>query len=306
MKKNTQILIPADVPHKMEKEFIHNYQAITKKTNRLMLFSCDQKIEHLNKNFYGPGIPQEVNDPEHLFKIASQGTIGAMATHLGLIDQYGKKYPTIHYIVKLNAKTNLVPSEQQDPISTELWDVRQVLDFKEETDLSICGIGYTIYLGSEHESKMLSQAADAIFQAHEHGLVAIVWMYPRGKAIPDENDPDLIAGAAGVAASLGADFAKIKTPEINGKRDPALLQQAVFAAGNTKLICSGGSRIQPKQFLQELYNQIHSGGTAGSATGRNIFQHPLQEAIAMTNAIASIVYENATAENAFAIYEQNK
>lgn len=300
------IPIPADIPQKNEQEFISNYQAITKNIGHLMLFSCDQKIEHLNKNFFGSGIAQEVNNPEHLFKIASQGTIGAMATHLGLIDQYGKKYKTINYIIKLNGKTNLIPSSEHDPLSMQLWDVEQIIEFKEQTQIPIRGIGYTIYLGSEYEAEMLMQAAQAIYEAHQHGLVTILWMYPRGKAIIDDTDPHLIAGAAGVAASLGADFAKIKPPEINGKHSPELLKQAVEAAGNTKLICSGGQRVKPEQFLQDLYNQIHIGGTAGSATGRNIFQHSLKGAIAMTNAIAAIVYEGATAEKSFAIYEQNK
>ena len=44
-------------------------------------------------------------------------------------------------------------------------------------------------------------------------LSLVLWIYPRGKAVPDEKDPDLIAGAAGVALCLGADFVKVNPPK---------------------------------------------------------------------------------------------
>ena len=36
------------------------------------------------------------------------------------------------------------------------------------------GIGYTIYIGSEFEHEMLSEAAQLIRQAHELGMVSVV------------------------------------------------------------------------------------------------------------------------------------
>src|SRR5437762_5492017 len=121
MHNQQPIFVPADVPEKKHDIFTKNYAAITRNTGRLFLFSCDQKIEHLNNDFYGPDIHPQALHPEHFFRIASQGSIGAMATHLGLIARYAKQYPDINYIVKLNATTNLIPLEQHDPHSTLLW-----------------------------------------------------------------------------------------------------------------------------------------------------------------------------------------
>jgi len=73
-----------------------------------MLFAGDQKIEHLNDDFYGPGISPEDNDPEHLFRIASSAEIGCFATQMGLLARYGEDYPRVKYLVKLNSKTNVV------------------------------------------------------------------------------------------------------------------------------------------------------------------------------------------------------
>ncbi len=304
---NHDIEIPGDVPKYAAEDYRDNYTAITKGTGRLMLFAADQKIEHLNQDFYGPGIHPDALNPQHLFNIASQGTIGAFATHLGLITRYGKQYPDINYIVKLNAKTNLVPTTQRDPISKQLWKMHDIIEIQNDTGLNICGVGYTIYLGSEYEHEMLHQAAKIIYEAHEYGLITILWIYPRGKSITHDQDPALIAGAAGVATSLGSDFVKIKPPMPTDEKSSAEhLAVACAAAGNTSVICSGGKAVAPEQFLQELHDQLHIGNTRGSATGRNIFQHALPQAIALTNAIAAIIYENNTVQQAMKIYNKAK
>lgn len=301
-KKSYDTNVPADVPQKNIDTFIKNHQAITHDTGHLFLFSADQKIEHMNDDFFGPGISPHDNDPKHLFEIAHKGTIGAMATHLGLIARYAKRYSDVNYIVKLNAKTNLIQKEQRDPHSTLLWNVKDVISFQQESALALRGVGYTLYLGSTFEPEMLSQAAHVIFEAHQHGLVAILWMYPRGASITNEKNGHLIAGAAGIAAALGADFAKINPPEpSDGKTSEQWLSIAAQAAGTTKLICSGGTTIDPKLFLEKLYAQLKIGTISGCAIGRNIHQKELGQALAFTKAISALVYKNKNVEQALTL-----
>ncbi len=297
----TKVVIdpPADVPEQAHETYIKNYKKITNNTGRLMLFSADQKIEHLHYDFYGRNIPEDTGNPEHLFKIASQGSIGAFATHLGLIARYGKQYNNINYLIKLNGKTNIIPPKQTDPLAARLYTIEDVIKFKEISGLPICAVGATVYLGSEYEEDMLEFAAQSIYQAHLHGLITVLWMYPRGKAVSDEDEPMLIAGAAGVANALGSDFVKIKPPKSTGEKNSAQwLKVVVEAAGNTKVISSGGEQKKPKEFLQELYSQLHVGGTDGNATGRNIFQYGHAHAVAMTQAIAALIFDNKTVEDA--------
>ncbi|HJJ78225.1 MAG TPA: aldolase, partial [Methanocorpusculum sp.] len=149
--------------------------------------------------------------------------------------------------------------------------------------------------------EMLTEAASLINDAHFHGLVTVLWIYPRGKAVKDEKDPHLIAGAAGVAACLGSDFVKVNAPKKDGKSGAELLQEAVQAAGRTKVVCAGGSSTSEEKFLSELYDQIHVGGASGNATGRNIHQKPLDEAVKFCNAIYAITVENKSVEEALAI-----
>lgn len=301
--KNDTVLVPADVPQEYVQEYIKNYSLVTHDSGRLMLFAGDQKIEHLNKDFYGEGISEEDGDPIHLFNIASRGKIGVFATQLGLIAKYGKDFPNIPYLVKFNSKTNLVKTDQKEPLSSSMMAIEGVMRFKKSSGLTICGIGYTIYLGSEYEDIMLHEASKYVFEAHQHGMISVLWIYPRGKAIKDEKDPDLIAGAAGVAACLGSDFVKVNTPKKEGEDSAELLKRVVKAAGRTKLICAGGTSIEVEAFLSGLYKQIHVGGALGNATGRNIHQKPLDEALKFCNAIYAITVENKTVEEAMKIYK---
>ncbi len=301
-----KIRVPLDVPLEAEATYIRNYQLITKETDRLMLFAGDQKVEHLNDDFYGENVHMDDADPEHLFKIASKAKIGVFATQLGLISLYGRDYPDIPYLVKLNSKTHLIKTAQMDPVSRQWIDVEQVVQFKEQSGLKIVGVGYTIYLGSEYESQMLQEAAQIIYKAHQNGLITVLWIYPRGKAVKDERDPHLIAGATGVGACLGSDFVKVNYPEQKGKKSEEIFKEAVAAAGRTKVLCAGGPSVDVKLFLQRIHDQLFISGAAGNATGRNIHQKSLQDAIRMCDAISAITYKGLDVEEAMLIYEGKK
>ena len=298
-----EVVVPLDVPQKVRQIYLKNYIKLTHGCGRMMLFAGDQKVEHLNDDFYGQGINQADGCPQHMFEIASRGRIGAFETQLGLLARYGQDYPNIPYMIKLNSKTNLVKTARADPFSSQWLSLSQVDDFKNDSGLDILGVGYTVYLGSEHEAEMLSEAAQLVFDAHQYGLITVLWMYPRGKAVTNEMDPHLVAGAAGVAACLGADFAKVNYPVKDGRMSSNVFKEAILAAGKTKVVCAGGESTDAREFLQRLHDQIHISGAAGNATGRNIHQRPLDEAVRLCNAIYAVTVENAGVDEAYRIYQ---
>ncbi len=291
--KESDVKVPADVPEFQRDTYIKNFLSATCRTGNLMMFAGDQKIEHLNEDFYGQSklgeIAEDDHSPDHLFRVASHAAIGVFAAQLGLISMFGKDYSDINYMVKLNSKSNLVALNQADPISQALWQVEDAVRLRDNSGLNIVGVGYTCYLGSEHEAKMLTEAAKVIQEAHQHGLLTCIWMYPRGKAIEDEKDPHLIAGAAGVAACLGADFVKVNYPHATkGKTIAQAFTEAVLAAGRTGVICAGGSSTNASELLGQIHEQIHTAGARGNATGRNIHQRSLDDAVHLCDAIAAI------------------
>ncbi|MDY9927420.1 aldolase [Methanosarcina sp.] len=297
------VIVPLDVPKTMRETYTKNYMEITKGSGRLMLFAGDQKVEHLNDDFFGEGVPEDDADPEHLFRIAAQAKIGVFATQLGLIARYGIDYRDIPYLIKVNSKTHLIETAQADPFSNLWYDVDQVAEFKENSGLNILGVGYTIYLGSEFEAEMLVQAAQVIYDAHQHGMLSVLWIYPRGTAVKDEKDPHLIAGATGVGACLGTDFVKVNYPKKEGAKSAEVFKEAVKAAGRTKVVCAGGTSDEAETFLKKLYDQIHISGAEGNATGRNIHQKSLAEAVRMCNAVYAITVEDSSVEEALKIYK---
>lgn len=296
--------IPLSVPKQKKAEFKKNINLLTANTGNLFLIAGDQKLEHLNSDFYGPGIASEDAYPEHLFNITKNSSGGVLASHLGIISQYGNKYPDLTYIVKINGKSNLGDNEAKDS-SVPLWSVADVLKFKKESSLKIAAIGYTLYLGSKYESKMLQEAAKAIFEAHQAGLATVLWMYPRGKGINEENI-HTIAGGAGVAACLDADFVKIKYPyKAKDKKKAALdFKEAVVAAGKTKIICVGGAKQSAKSLLSFLNSQLKVSGTAGLAIGRNLHQRAPEEAYRLAKAISALILDGVTLAQATKIYEK--
>jgi len=297
------VIIPLDVSKTIRENYVRNYLTITHGSGRLMLFAGDQKVEHLNNDFFGEDIHPDDSDPEHLFKIADRANIGVFATQLGLIARYGMDYPDIPYLIKLNSKTNLVKTSQSDPFSNQWIDVKQVVDFQKNSGLKILGVGYTIYLGSEYETDMLRQAAQIVYKAHNYGLITVLWIYPRGKAVTNEKDSHLIAGATGVAACMGSDFVKINYPEKQGYESREILKEAVLSAGRTKVVCAGGSSVDVESFLQRLHDQIFISGASGNATGRNIHQKSLEEAIRMCNSVYAITIDGKNVEEALKIYQ---
>jgi fructose-bisphosphate aldolase / 6-deoxy-5-ketofructose 1-phosphate synthase len=298
-----KINIPCTVPKNKRAEYLKNWKIATRGTGKLFMYACDQKVEHLNDDFVGPGISPEVADPKHYFEIAKHAQIGVLGAQLGLIAKYADICPKVPLIIKANSKTNLIKKSDRDPFSNRWLAMEDIIDFKKDSGLNIVGVGYTVYIGSEFESESFGQAARIIYKAHQEGLLAVIWMYPRGQAVKNESDIHLLAGGAGVAVCLGADFVKINYPYDKPTAETAKkFREVVTAAGRTKVIPIGGAKMSEKKFLQQVHNQIHISGTQGVAIGRNIFQRPLAEAIRMADAIAAVALYDYSVENAHKIF----
>ena len=296
--------IPGDVPLQSKETYQHNWNVFTKGTGRVLMFAGDQKIEHLNEDFYDQSgddlISNEDASPEHLFHIAANSPISALAVQAGLASQYANDFPLVPLIIKLNSKSPLVTTKQKDPISLAFTSVDDVVELK-RNGLNIVGVGYTLFLGSEYEAEMLKEAEKAIVEAHRHGLLAIVWIYPRGKAVQNEKTIEIISGAAGVASSLGADFVKVNSP--SGEIDDAAtaLRQATLAAGKTGVIISGGNNTSAANYIYRTILQLKLGKTAGIAVGRNVHQRSFEEAVNLCRALSAVIFDNVDEDTALGI-----
>ncbi|MCL5432807.1 MAG: fructose-bisphosphate aldolase [Patescibacteria group bacterium] len=224
---------------------------------KALYLAYDQGFEHGPSDFNDENI-----DPNFILDIGIKSGSNAIILQKGIAEKYyfrsehAKKIPLI---LKLNGKTNLV--EGQDPYSPLLCTVDEALD------LGAVALGYTIYVGSEFESKMTSEFSSVVRQAHEKGIPVIGWMYLAGKSIAGKDKKELTAYCARLGLELGADIIKIKYPG-----DLESLKWAVESAGKTKVVISGGVKEDEKEFL-ETAKTIMETEAIGMAVGRNIWQN---------------------------------
>ncbi len=233
----------------------------------------DHGMEHGPVDLIGKSL-----DPQYILDIAVKGGYNAVVFQKGVAQKYyTKEYRgKIPLIIKMNGKTKYPAG---DPIS------RQECSVDEAIELGALGVGYTIYLGSNHESEMLAEFAKIEEEAHKKGLVVLVWVYPRGENVKDETSPEITAYAARLALEMGADIAKIK---YCGSTEG--FKRAVESAGRTKVVLSGGAKTDnPEDFLR-VVKSVMDAGAIGVAVGRNVWQS--DDPLGMTEKIKKIIFKN--------------
>ncbi len=229
---------------------------------KAMFLAYDQGMEH------GPADFDDENvDPDEILKIATSGKFTAVILQKGIAEKYYSNTPftqKVPLILKLNGKTNLI--DAMDPYSPQICSVEEAIS------IGASAVGYTVYVGSSHESKMFKELSNIEQEAHRRNIPLISWMYIKGSGASGRDIKELTAYAARLGLEMGADIIKIKYPG-----DLESLRWAVESAGKTKVVVSGGIHEDKTKFLQTVKTCMDA-GCIGMAVGRNIWQseNPLQ------------------------------
>lgn len=268
-------------------------------TGRLLILPVDQGFEH------GPARSFAMNpasyDPDYHVSLAIEAGLSAYAAPLGMIEAISDEYRgSIQLILKVNS-ANSLNTEKQAPYQAITASVRDALR------LGCSAIGFTIYPGSNAAYSMFTEISEIAEEAKAHGLAVVIWSYPRGGNISKDGETaiDIIAYAAHMAALLGAHIIKVKPPTdylenpeakkiyleqkikiSNLAERVAHVKQACFA-GKRIVVFSGGANKSAESVYSEA-REIKKGGGNGSIIGRNSFQRPRQEALAMLEEIIKI------------------
>jgi class I fructose-bisphosphate aldolase len=173
--------------------------------------------------------------------------------------------------------------------------------------LGCCAIGFTIYPGSGDRNLMYEQIRELAEEAKSVGLPTVLWAYPRGEGISTKGETaiDVVAYAAQISAQLGVHVIKVKPPTEHIEQDAARkvyekhaipvatlkdrvrhVVQSAFG-GKRIVIFSGGAAKGTDEILAEC-KAIHEGGGFGSIIGRNSFQRPRKESLALLRDIMKI------------------
>ena len=133
---------------------------------------------------------------------------------------------------------------------------------------------------------MLEDARKVVEASREWGVPLIAMMYPRGKKIQNENDPEVVNIAVRAGAELGADMVKTNyTGDIDSFK-------YIVNSVSIPVIIAGGPKMDTiPELLQVVYDSIQAGG-AGVAFGRNVFQ--AKNPTKLVNALSKMIHQDYT------------
>ena len=267
-------------------------------TGKFVILPVDQGFEHGPARSFAPNVPGY--DPRYHVQLAIEAGCNAYAAPLGFLEAVAGDFAgDIPLILKLNNSDSL--SKGQEPCSAVTGSVADALR------LGCSAIGYTIYPGSGLRNLQFEALRALVLDAKEHGLPTVVWAYPRGSGLSKEGETalDVVAYAAQIAAQLGAHVIKVKPPKDFLEQAEAKKVYEKFAVpsatlaerirhvvqsafnGRRIVIFSGGEAKGTAELLAAVA-EIAAGGGFGSIMGRNSFQRPRPEALALLRAVMDI------------------
>lgn len=287
-------------------------------TGYLSILPVDQGIEH------SAGASFAKNpiyfDGENIVKLAMEGGCNAVASTFGVLASVSRKYAhRIPFVVKINHNELLTHPNTFDQIMFG--------SIRDAWNMGAVAVGATIYFGSEESNRQIVEVAEAFEYAHELGMATILWCYMRNPAFKADKDyhvaADLTAQANHLGVTIQADIIKQKLPENNGgykalnsgnssygKLDERIYteltsdnpidltryQVANCYMGRQGLINSGGASSGDAQ--NDLAEAVRTAvinkraGGQGLISGRKAFQKPMNEGVALLNAIQDVYLED--------------
>jgi class I fructose-bisphosphate aldolase len=265
-------------------------------TGKLVILPVDQGFEHGPARSFAPNPP--AYDPHYHYQLAIDAGLSAYASTLGMLeagaDTFAGAIPTI---LKCNSANSLSTNKDQ-AVTASVGDALR---------LGCAAIGFTIYPGSEDQYELIEEIRELAEEAKSVGLAVVIWSYPRGGMVTREGETamDVCAYAAHLACQLGAHIVKVKPPtdamfleaaakvyesqDIDVSTLTARIAHVVQSCYNGRrvVVFSGGEAKD----LEGIFNEaraIRDGGANGSIIGRNTFQRPRDDALAMLDSIIKI------------------
>ncbi len=265
-------------------------------SGKLVILPVDQGFEHGPARSFAPNPP--AYDPHYHFQLAIEAGLNAYAAPLGMIEAGAASFAgAIPTILKLNSSNSLATTKDQ-AVTGSVADALR---------LGCAAIGFTIYPASEYAFEQMEELRELAEEAKAAGLAVVVWSYPRGPALDKAGETalDICAYAAHMAALMGAHIIKVKPPTEHLSQEAARkvyekeripratlaervahVMQAAF--NGRRLVVFSGGESTGSEALLETVRGLRDCGAHGSIIGRNSFQRPKAEALALLGKIIEI------------------
>ncbi|MCU7845769.1 MAG: class I fructose-bisphosphate aldolase [Candidatus Thiodiazotropha sp. (ex Monitilora ramsayi)] len=277
-------------------------------TGYVSILPVDQGVEHSGGASFAPN--PIYFDPAKIVDLAIEGGCNAVASTLGVLGSVARRYAhKIPFLVKINHNEMLT--------YPTLYDQTLFASVDQAFDMGAIAVGATIYYGSEESRRQIQEISDAFQQAHELGMVTVLWAYLRNPAFKVEGHDyhtaaDLTGQANHLASTLEADIVKQKQAEGNGGYravkfgkthekvyteltsdhpvDLVRYQVANCYMGRAGLINSGGASSGEGDLAQAVRTAVINkrAGGMGMISGRKAFQRPMSEGVELLHAIQDV------------------
>ena len=176
-------------------------------------------------------------------------------------------------------------------ILSELSNEGLVNSVEDAIRLNAAGLALSIFVGAEGERETLLNLAALVDEGEKYGI-PILAVTAVGKDMA--RDARYLGLACRIAAELGAHIVKTYYCENFEK---------VVGSCPVPIVVAGGKKTPEREALQMAFNAVRD-GAVGVDMGRNIFQS--EAPAAMIQAVRAVVHEQATAEQAFDLFESLK
>lgn len=232
---------------------------------------------------FGPGKGLELPG-DTIAQIVSGGA-DAIMTSFGIAQHFARALAPVGLILRADgAPTKLGPD-----VAAPVW-----FHVEEALRLGADALCVSAFPGHHTEGASLENLVSVTRQAQAWGLAVQAEMVPGGMGSgPDVRTRENVALAARVGIELGADW--VKVPYVEG------FEQVTRACFKPVVIMGGRRRGSEAEILTEVKAAI-DGGASGATIGRNIFESEDPEA--MTAALAAIIHQGVSVEEALAIYRR--
>ncbi len=181
-------------------------------TGYVSILPVDQGIEHSAGASFAPN--PAYFDPEKIVELAIEGGCNAVASTFGVLGAVARKYAhKIPFLVKFNHNELLTYPNQFHQIP--FGSIRQAYE------MGAVAVGATIYFGSEDSGQEIQYVSDMFAEAHDLGMVTVLWCYLRNNSfkvngVDYHAAADLTGQANHLGATIQADIIKQKLPTNNG------------------------------------------------------------------------------------------
>ena len=181
-------------------------------TGYVSILPVDQGIEHSAGASFAPN--PDYFDAEKIIELAIEGGCNAVASTYGVLGMCARKYAhKIPFLVKFNHNELMTYPNTFNQIP--FGNIRQCWE------MGAAAVGATIYFGSEESGEQIQYVADMFAEAHELGMVTVLWCYLRNSSfkvngVDYHAAADLTGQANHLGATIQADIVKQKLPTNNG------------------------------------------------------------------------------------------